>query len=320
MLDKSQNSSFLEKVDHWAQALLSPFRHTLQHSVTWSGIGVHRGQIATVSVHPYFPPSQAHQGVIFCGYPLAEWSVLHSAYASCLTHPKVGQKKMTEHLFAALYAAGIDDVSIEVDGEELPILDGSAWLYLEPLKSVYSSSPSDQLSDLSLSREWIHLPKGYAVSWLESDLHVLSDLDDVDQFSVSSALPLQVSLHLNLPPLASHSFDLRTTSDLYQRVIPAKTFGFAKDEQALKSLGLIKGVSYENTRVYDHLGKAINPPHIHDEAAAHKILDFLGDLYRLPYSPKGTVHIGRGSHELNHRFVQAIIRSFKSGLTESPMI
>ena len=309
MLEKSQNPSFFEKIDHWAQALLSPFRHTLQHSVTWTGIGVHSGQITTVSVYPYFPPSQDHQGVIFCGYPLVEWSVSNSAYASCLTHPKVGQKKMTEHLFAALYAAGIDDVSIEVDGEELPILDGSAWLYLEPLKSVYTSPQSVQRSDLSLSRKWTHLPKGYTVSWLESNLHVLSDLDDANQVSVSSVLPLQVSLHLDLPPLASHSFDLRTTSDLYQRVMPAKTFGFAKDEEKLKNLGLIRGVSHENTRVYDHLGKAINPPHIHDEAAAHKILDFLGDLYRLPYSPKGKVHIGRGSHELNHRFVQAIVQS-----------
>ena len=306
MLRKSQKSIFLKKFDYWAQALLSPFRHTIRDSVTWSGVGVHSGQIATVSVHPYFPQSQDHQGVIFCGYPLAKWSVSQSAYATCLSHPKVGHKKMTEHLFAALYAAGIDDVLIEVTGEELPILDGSAWPYLEPLRTIYTRPQHDQQSNLRLSRNRTPLPQGYALSWLESSIQVLSNHDNRSQSSVLSALPLQVSLHLNMPPLAPSTFYLQNTIDLYERVIPAKTFGFARDEAALRNRGLIQGVSFENTRIYDHLGKAVNPPHIPDEAAAHKILDFLGDLYRLSYSPKGKVHIERGSHELNHRFAKAI--------------
>ena len=302
-----QNSYFLQHTDHWAQALLSPFRHTLQHSITWSGVGVHSAQVTKVSVYPYHPRDQEQYGVIFCGYPLTEWSLSQSAYATSLSHPKIGQKKMTEHLFAALYAAGINDVKIEVKGEELPILDGSAWSYLKPLEPVYTQSKEKPTA--KVPRNWTTLPQGLTISWLESQLQVLSIPGEIERLSDSECLPLQVSLHLNLPPLEDHSFHLLSIDDLYRRIIPAKTFGFLQDEQRLKSLSLIQGVSYENTRIYDELGQAINPPHIPDEAAAHKILDFLGDLYRLPHSLKGRIYIERGSHELNHRLVSKMMQN-----------
>lgn len=307
MQKNSQKLCFFEQKHLWAQARLSLYRHTIQESINWSGVGVHQGQRSKVALYPYFPKDTKDLGPIFCGYPLAEWSVVHSAYATCLAHPQVGQKQMTEHLFAALYAAGIDDVIIEVDGDELPILDGSAWTYLQAISPSIST----------IARQWVQLPPSCSLTWLQSNLRVSANSHHEShhesatssQHFSSQQAPLQVTLHLDLPLLAPQSFYLSSFQDLYEQVIPAKTFGFLKDEAHLRSLGLIKAVSYENTRVYDEQGQVLNPPFIPNESAAHKILDFLGDLYRLPYSVKGKIHIERGSHELNHRFIDLLMQS-----------
>ncbi len=200
---------------------------------------------------------------------------------------------MTEHLFAALYAAGIDDVMIEIDAEELPILDGSALEYITPL----DPTPTIQ-GGMIIQREAIDLPLDLHITWLESSIKTLirPPIDNAHALS-----QLQIHLTLELPPIKTQRATLLTIEDLYHRVIPAKTFGLLSDEEALRSQGLIKGVSHENTRVYDDTGEPLTPSMISSEAAHHKILDIIGDLYLLSRRPRGSLEVIRGSHRLNHK-------------------
>jgi UDP-3-O-[3-hydroxymyristoyl] N-acetylglucosamine deacetylase len=284
----------------WSEALLSSHRHTLNMPVMWTGVGVHGGLDTQVKAIPYHPNNDQQPGVILCGYHLSSWQVVDTSYSTVLAHPKVGVVKMTEHLFAALFAAGIDDVLIDVDGEECPILDGSASAYINRLKPIKTHRSHLNHHDY-IEREWIDLPHSFSVSWKESSIK--SQKIDQNHDRPITQLPLTMTLALDLPPLEKQIAKLNTFEDLYDRVIPAQTFGFLKDEHTLRQRGLIKGVNYNNTTIYDDLGQALSPPPIRHAAAHHKLLDTIGDLYRLGKRLKGHLIIHRGGHHINHLFV-----------------
>lgn len=294
--------------DHrlWSQALMSSDRHTISRSVTWVGRGVHSGTHTQVSAFPYHPQTYEPFGTILCGYHLSEWQVVDTRNTTVLFHHRVGSIKMTEHLFAALFAAGIDDIILDVKGEECPILDGSAFDYLKdltPTPTLSTQSSSTQY----IKRQWYALAHSLKVTWQEASIEYHPSLPAVP--SDHPLMPLTIALHLHIPPLALQNVQIMNYATLYHQVIPAKTFGFLSDEAHLRKQGLIKGVTHANTNIYDHLGQAINPPHMEHEAAYHKVLDTLGDFYRLGKRLKGHLNIRRGGHHINQLFMSSQIIS-----------
>ena len=283
----------------WSQSLLSRDRHTIESPVIYQGVGVHSGEPCTVTLSPLNPKTHRERGVVINGAPLREWEVSDTMWSTSIRHPKNGEIKMTEHLFAALYAAGVNDVLISVKGVELPILDGSALTYLAPLRPIptHSAFVSCQVP---FERARYELPTPLSLKWRESELK------SAEVNLGHSTLPLSAKLFLHIPPIERQVAELLTFDDLYERVIPAKTFGLLSDERDLRARGLIKGVSHSNTRVYDEKGQALTPLPYKSESAYHKILDLLGDLYLLECTLEGQLSIKRGGHHLHHLLIKRL--------------
>lgn len=309
---------YVTRKEQWQNAFFSQQRHTLTETVTWVGNGVHSGEMIKLKVSPYHPKEQEVLGVIINGQPLATWQITHSSWKTQLIHPQAGAISMTEHLFAALYVAGIDDVSIEcIGGEEWPILDGSAKEYLAPLIPTPTIQKRKSHPQGSLKRSFLYLPKmeqRYKESHIISQPigHSIGTAIGDRTYSSSKEYPyfddlyLKISLTLDLPPLQKQHVQVKIFDHLISQVINAKTFGFLKDADTLKDLGLIKGVSPTNTLVYDEHGRSLSIESIDHEAANHKVLDILGDLYLLGKRVIGHLEVQRGSHLLNQLFVKSL--------------
>lgn len=298
---KDQANQVLNRsIDSWREAFLSPFRHTIAQSISYHGIGVHGGEPSTVSMSPNHQPRSDSLGVYLNGYPLREWEVYDTVWSTKISHPHGGELRMVEHLFAALYASGIDDVHIWVEGNELPILDGSALEYITPIKPTLTwGSQSGEAGPFK--RSDLYLSERLDLNWRDSALHYDPSIE-----ALSAPLPLSAKLKLNIEPLMTQHAELRTLDDLYFKVIPAKTFGFLSDESSLRALGLIQGVTLQNTRVYDESGQALTPLPYDSESAYHKLLDLLGDLYLLGQPLRGHIDLLRGGHHLHHLLVDTI--------------
>jgi len=193
-----------------------------------------------------------------------------------------------EHLLAALYLRGIwQGLLIEVDGPELPILDGSAQEWLELLGEV-SSSPNSPL----LVGEPFKLEEGRSLLLAEP----------ADRFE------LHVTISFPHPKIGYQRFDSppRELGELAS----ARTFGFLEEFSALRERGLAGGASLENTLVLSRYGY-LNLPRGLDEPVRHKALDFLGDLYLIGAPLQGRFQVHRGSHRLHIAFATSLVPRLK---------
>jgi UDP-3-O-[3-hydroxymyristoyl] N-acetylglucosamine deacetylase/3-hydroxyacyl-[acyl-carrier-protein] dehydratase len=167
-----------------------------------------------------------------------------------------------EHVLAAVAGAEVDDVTIELDGPEPPIMDGSAVAFLEALSSAGTSAQRGQAQYLTL----------------RSPVRVV-DGESVYEAHPSETLDLSVSIEFPHPLIGYQQCRYSVTPDVFAREIaPARTFGFVREVDALRSRGLIRGGSTENAIVLDDAGVVENSLRWPDEFVRHKALDCVGDL------------------------------------------
>ena len=197
----------------------------------------------------------------------------------------------TEHVLSALMGAGIDNVSIEVDQLEVPILDGSAKPFLEAIQRV------------GIKRQ--RRPRTY---WRV--LNPVEVRDGPKFLGVYPAERYSISYTIDFPrPLGIQSYDLDLAGDTYAREIaPARTFGFLRDERALRNMGLIRGASEENAIVLTDNGVKNGPLRFEDEFVRHKILDLIGDLALLGHRILGKVVANRAGHAMHTALVSRLLR------------
>jgi UDP-3-O-[3-hydroxymyristoyl] N-acetylglucosamine deacetylase len=273
-------------------------QRTIAAKVSCSGTGLHTG----VSVQITLRPARAGTGIVFVRrdggrateIPARPSSVSSTSHATTLTHSGVSVSTV-EHLMAALHALGVDNLYVDVDGPEVPAMDGSAQPFVDLLRS----------SGLFVQ------PEPRAVLRIEQSVEVV---DGNRSIRIDPAGSFQVSYAVDFEHPAIRRQELRIArvgAAVFERELSrARTFGFLDEVSALLKMGLAHGGSLENTVVLDS-ERVVNDDGLRwpDEFVRHKILDLVGDLALLGPAIRGHVKVERGGHALHQSLVQKILHT-----------
>jgi UDP-3-O-[3-hydroxymyristoyl] N-acetylglucosamine deacetylase len=272
-------------------------QQTLAEKITCTGLGLHTGVPVELALHP----ARVNSGIRFArrhAGRLAQVAARPES-VSCTSHATtlgVGDASVStvEHLLAALYSLGVSNARIELDGPEVPVMDGSAASFVHLIRSagIYEQ----------------HEPQGV----LEIDRRI-EVLDGDRSISIEPARQLQISYMLDFehPAIGVQKLVIdRLQPALFEvEVARARTFGFLSEVESLRRAGLARGGSLSNTVVLDS-ERVINPGGLRwpDEFVRHKVLDLIGDLSLLGIPIHGHVRVQRGGHQMHHRLLNQILR------------
>ncbi len=272
------------------------FQRTIKDSAELKGIGLHTGQPVKLK----FKNAPPNSGINF-----SRTDIKDSALIGANLYQMIDQKRSprrtsigngqlevqtVEHLMASLWCLGIDNILVEIDGSELPGLDGSATGFLEVLKRA---SIVEQNAPKKIFQ--IRTP-----IWIKEE-EAMIILLPCDEFRIS------YTLSYNHPLLKSQYLSFNLDPLIFEKEIaPSRTFCLQNEVGDLKSQGLGKGANYENTVVLGRKGVIDNKLRFEDEFARHKVLDLIGDLYLLGYAIKGHIIAVRSGHPLNLRLLHKI--------------
>ena len=264
---------------------LQDYQTTLKSRVTLSGVGVHSGK--PVAIH--FAPADADTGVVFQVADREFRAIVSEVGATdlctLLGDPAGHHVATIEHLMAALFGLGIDNLVIEVEGAEIPILDGSAAQFVEAIDMA-------GIEVQGVKRRYIRVLKPVRIesgaSWAE--------------FRPYGGTRFEVEIDFESPAIGRQSFASDINDDIFRREISrARTFGFMKDVERLWAAGYALGSSLENSVVIGDDNHIINMEGLRfsNEFVRHKTLDAMGDLALAGARFIGCFRSYRGGHRLN---------------------
>jgi UDP-3-O-[3-hydroxymyristoyl] N-acetylglucosamine deacetylase len=272
---------------------------TLRDEVSVSGIGVHSGLPAILTLHP----ADAGTGVVFVrsganGSPNREVrahvrAVSASEFATVLADGSGPLCATAEHVLAALSGLGVDNAVIEIDGPEVPIMDGSAEAFVAAIDQA-------GIEVLEAPRHYIKVLRPVRVA-RDSSIGELRPND--------SGLRLEVEIDFDHDLIGRQSCEIDVTPETFRRDLArARTFGFMKDVTKLWGAGYALGANFDNTLVISE-SRLLNADGLRfaDEFVRHKALDAIGDLALAGAPLLATYRSTRGGHRLNHAVVSALM-------------
>ena len=280
-------------------------QRTLKSPVEFAGIGLHSGEDCRVVIGP----ATENTGVLFRSRDAGASNnlifacpenVILTDHGTALSNGNGATVATVEHLMAALALVGLDNVVIDVTGPEIPILDGSAALFVAGLNEVGAQIQDEPRREIVIKE---------TLSFGEEDRAIV--VEPYDGFSVDVAIDFEDCL-IGKQSLSIH---LDEASDK-ARLAKSRTFCRRGEIECLRKAGLIKGGSLENSIVVDG-DKLLNSEELRDpdEFVLHKALDLIGDLYLLGAPIRGSIRAAKPGHALNTRFALMLSRHF--GLSES---
>ncbi len=272
-----------------------------------SGIGLHSGEKVTLSLRP----ARAGRGIRFrradlggVEIPATVDNVDRLHYATGLSR-NAGTVETVEHLLAAIVSLGVDNVVIELNQAEVPIMDGSAasFVYL-----VHEAG----LKRLTTPRRYLKVLRPVSLTRGEKRIALYP----------SNYFKVTYSISFDHPLLRHMTHTLRVTQESFvDEIAPARTFGFLKEVEMLRQKGLAQGGSLDNAIVLGETGVLNNSLRFEDEFVRHKILDAIGDLALVGYPVIGHLVAHRGGHELHAAFAEKILEEQDAWeIVESPAI
>lgn len=274
-------------------------QNTIVRPVEVSGIGLHSAGPVKLRILP----AKAGSGIVFRRTDLDNFEVeacwRHVAkvsYATSLMKQGV-LISTTEHLLSGLVGMGVDNAIVELDALELPILDGSAAPYMEMLDRA-------GMRRQRARRVWGRILRPVEVAEGSKRIGIYPLLASQSGFHVSC------SIDFPHPLIGRQTFSLEVTPETYAREIaPARTFGFLRDERALRNMGLIRGASVKNVLVLTDTGLNNGAGlRFQDEFCRHKLLDLMGDLALLGRPILGRVVAERAGHSMHVALVNRLMR------------
>ncbi len=277
----------------WEQSL--DHQHTIKSPTGITGIGLHTG----VSVNLRLNPAAANTGIVFKRTDLEGFTIEAQArnvarvsYATSLMKKGVLISTI-EHLLSALAAAGVDNVEVEIDNLELPILDGSSLPFARLIAQA----------GLRRQRAW----RTYA-----KVLRPVEVIDGAKRIAVYPSGSLRITYRIAFPhPLIGEQcLEFVPGEGNYEtEIAPARTFGFIEEVEILRRSGLVRGGSLENAVVLTRQG-LLNPEGLRfsDEFCRHKVLDIMGDVALLGYPLVGHVVAERAGHAMHIALVALLLR------------
>jgi len=266
---------------------------TLKTTVSIDGVGLHSGH----PVRAHFHPAPVDHGLVFLRREHADQPVpaeLESAstfdYATTLKKGGVSIGTV-EHVLAAAAGLGLDNCLIEIEGPEVPIVDGSALPFVRLFHAAGFERQDALVKPLELTQ---------SVEVIREDRRVLFEPDGPG---------LTITYEIDFPhPIVGRqemTFTLRP-DEFAARIAPARTFGFAREVEELRSRGLARGGSLHNAVVLDDTGIISGPLRFRDEFVRHKVLDLIGDLMLLGRPLQGRIHARKAGHALHIEFARAL--------------
>jgi len=268
----------------------------LAQSFEQAGVGLHSGVLTQVRVIPALRGT----GRVFVRVDLPDAPVIPAQIAqvrqtTLSTELAVGDASVrtVEHLLAALWGMGIADARIEINGPEVPLLDGSALPWVEAIAQA-GRTPLSPLAPVSLTEPlWVRHEDAFVAALPSPEMRFTYGID------------------FDLPAIGNQWMSWSPQQESFgEAIAPARTFGLAHQIEQLQALGLIKGGSLENALVCGPEGW-LNPPlRFSNEPVRHKLLDLVGDLSLIGVLPQAHYLAYKASHQLHTRLAQQLYDAF----------
>ena len=273
-------------------------QHTLRNPISCSGVGLHRGQPVTLTLRPAAPDS----GIVFrradlgVDLPARFDHVVDTRLCTVLgslAHPdaRVGT---VEHVMAALAACGIDNVLVEMDGPEVPVLDGSSAPFVFLLDCAGRVEQAEARRTIEVLRT-VRVVENGAFAELRP--------------SHAPGLSLSLSIEFDARAIGRQSYSMRLGEQGFRsEIAPCRTFTLRREIEAMRAAGLARGGSLDNAVVVDD-ALVLNPAGLRhpDEFVRHKVLDAIGDLALAGHALRGAFVGHRSGHGLNNRLLRALL-------------
>ncbi|MBR6063948.1 MAG: UDP-3-O-acyl-N-acetylglucosamine deacetylase [Bacteroidales bacterium] len=294
--------------------------HTISTSVSLSGKGLHTGKQVNVT----FNPAPEHTGVVFRRVDLPGQPIVHAIATNVFDTSRGtslkennAEVRTVEHLMAALAGLQIDNVIVDIDAEETPILDGSSRFYVEALQKA-------GVVEQKQEREYFVVTEPMTFSIPEKQIELRAEPFD--------GFELKVDVDYGTAVLATQTAELNDINNFYPDIYNCRTFVFLHELQFLIANNLVKGGDVDNAivfvaqmpeqKVLDQLSAFFNRKnlkvtengvldnvelHHPNEPARHKLLDLVGDLYLLGKPLKGRVYASHPGHFANTEFAKKLL-------------
>ena len=270
---------------------------TINKNITFKGVGLHSGENVTMTVKP----AQPNSGILFKRIDLKEnniiipniFNVSSAVFCTTISNESGVSISTIEHLMGALYGLGIDNALVEIDNKEVPILDGSAKLFIEEISKVGIKKSDAPIKIIKIEKK-IKFNDGKKTISIEPS-NVSLDIDFELKYE-NSLIGIQRNL------VKVFESDL---TDIYN----SRTFCLFNDIEKLKEMGLAKGGSLDNAIVvkdYEILNK--DGLRNKKEFVNHKILDCMGDLYLAGYKIIGKIVCSQGGHKLTNQLLRKVFQ------------
>jgi UDP-3-O-[3-hydroxymyristoyl] N-acetylglucosamine deacetylase len=266
---------------------------TIIRQVSTEGVGLHTG----VHGHVRLVPATADTGIVFRRFDLDNFqieaqgqNVARVSYATSLMKQGV-LLSTTEHLLAAIYSCGIDNIFIDIDAIEVPILDGSAEPFMQMIEKA-------GIRKLRRKRRYLKVVKALEV--VEGDRRI--GIYPADEFRV------QCYVDFPHPLVGQQKVEMVVSPESFRRLLArARTFCFERDILPLKAMGLIRGGSLDNAIVLTGDGVMNGPLRFADEFGRHKALDLIGDLALVGLPLLARVEAYKAGHALHTQLVSRLL-------------
>ncbi len=270
-------------------------QRTIKNKISLNGIGLHTGKLVKLNLLP----SQPNTGIIFKRIDLNKNNIVIPLYKNvidttlCTTlSNEHGVKVSTvEHLMGALYGLGIDNLTVEVNSQELPILDGSAKTFIEKILSTGIETSSAPIKLIKINKK---------VSIDEGNKTI-----SLDKSKVASEIDFEIKYKNKI--IGTQRNKVNIFSDELQQIFESRTFCLYEDVEKLKKAGLAQGGSLDNAIVIGQ-SEVLNKNGLRNakEFVNHKILDCMGDLYLSGYRIVGSLVTSAGGHGLTNKILRKL--------------
>jgi len=272
-------------------------QRTLKNTTTISGIGLHSGDRITMKMRP----AAANTGVVFhrnngervVDIKACADNIVDTRMATVIGRDGVNVSTI-EHFMAALAACGVDNLHVDIDGPEVPVLDGSAAPFMREIQQA-------GIKSLNTSRRLVAIRKPLEIIEGEKRINIIP----------SRFFRITFDIAFEHPAISVQQYSMKfSTENFCKEIAPARTFGFLHEVEHLKANGLARGGSLENAVVIDKNG-VMNPEGLryHNEFVRHKILDSFGDFSLLGAPLLGHIRAFKAGHDLNAKMVRKIIEN-----------
>ncbi|GGW55330.1 UDP-3-O-acyl-N-acetylglucosamine deacetylase [Alishewanella tabrizica] len=273
-------------------------QRTINHTVTTVGVGLHKGEKVTLTLRP----APDNTGIVFRRVdltPVVDFKITPSlvgdtVMCTCLINEQGVRLSTTEHLMAAIAGLGIDNLVIDVDAPEIPIMDGSANPFVYLLLEA-------GIAEQRLAKKFIRIKRAVRVE----------DGDKWAEFKPYNGFKLDFAISFNHPVISEttqHMVMEFSAASFIKEISRARTFGFLHEVEFLRANNLALGGSMDNAVVLDEF-RVLNQDGLRyeDEFIKHKILDAIGDLYMAGYSILGEFSSFKTGHALNNQLLGAVL-------------